>query len=131
MGTPEFSYDISALGGNPYLLPGVEQLVASFVRENVLKPFTFPDGAVWQLVRRWRWPPVSRCVAAWRMDGTRGRGLGRCRLAGPHQLCSPLCPHTSALISAGSLWPHRQGLATTWSRAPWASPLKSRRECWR
>ena len=46
MGTPDFAYKVSTLGGNPYLVPGVEQLVSSFIRDNVMRPFTFPDGAL-------------------------------------------------------------------------------------
>lgn len=91
MGTPQFTYEVTALGGNPYLLPGeprgcccgagggrrragagtvrracmhaqhgaervaapplpglrtagVEWLVSSFIKENILRPLTFPDG---------------------------------------------------------------------------------------
>ncbi|KAL4458138.1 hypothetical protein ABPG75_013003 [Micractinium tetrahymenae] len=49
VGTPEFSYQLNVLGGDPYLVPGVKMWVDSFMRETVLLPFTFPDGFVYDL----------------------------------------------------------------------------------
>ncbi|KAL4432777.1 hypothetical protein ABPG77_008103, partial [Micractinium sp. CCAP 211/92] len=49
VGTPEFSYQLNVLGGDPYLVPGIKLWVDSFMQETVLLPFTFPDGFIYDL----------------------------------------------------------------------------------
>ncbi|EFN56893.1 hypothetical protein CHLNCDRAFT_51691 [Chlorella variabilis] len=44
MGPPDFSYHTSVFGGNPFVLPGVEAWINSFIRSSLLAPFLFPGG---------------------------------------------------------------------------------------
>ncbi|KAI3427265.1 hypothetical protein D9Q98_007197 [Chlorella vulgaris] len=44
MGPPDFAYHTSVFGGNPFMLPGVEAWLNSFIRTSVLAPFLFPGG---------------------------------------------------------------------------------------
>lgn len=52
MGAPDFSFDVTALGGSPLLVPGVEAAVSSFVKHTVLRPFTYPEGFVYDFAQR-------------------------------------------------------------------------------
>ncbi|PRW61258.1 integral membrane single C2 domain isoform A [Chlorella sorokiniana] len=44
MGPPDFSYRCHVFGGNPFLLPGLEAWLNSFISTTALEPFLFPDG---------------------------------------------------------------------------------------
>ena len=41
---PSISYEVSSFGANPLLVPGLESWMASFISEQVMNPFTYPDG---------------------------------------------------------------------------------------
>ena len=41
---PAISYEVSSFGANPLMLPGLESWMNSFIAENVMTPFTYPEG---------------------------------------------------------------------------------------
>lgn len=41
---PTFTYQVSSFGANPLMIPGLESWVDEFVRNQVMQPFTFPEG---------------------------------------------------------------------------------------
>lgn len=41
---PSISYEVSSFGANPLLVPGLESWMGSFISEQVMDPFTYPDG---------------------------------------------------------------------------------------
>lgn len=41
---PSINYEVSSFGANPLMLPGLESWMNSFISEQVMNPFTFPDG---------------------------------------------------------------------------------------
>ena len=41
---PAISYEVSSFGANPLLVPGLESWMGSFISEQVMNPFTYPDG---------------------------------------------------------------------------------------
>ena len=41
---PSVSYDVSSMGANPLLIPGLEAWLRGFIEETVMDPFTYPDG---------------------------------------------------------------------------------------
>jgi len=43
---PAISYHVSSLGANPLMIPGLEAWLGSFIADQVLAPFTFPEGFV-------------------------------------------------------------------------------------
>lgn len=46
LGAPAISYNVSSMGTNPLFIPGLESWLNSFITNQVLHPFTFPEGFV-------------------------------------------------------------------------------------
>lgn len=44
LGAPETSYQVSSMGANPLMIPGLEAWLNSFIENSVLEPFMFPEG---------------------------------------------------------------------------------------
>lgn len=44
LGAPTVSYLVTSLGTNPLMIPGLEAWLNSFISNQVLQPFTFPEG---------------------------------------------------------------------------------------
>ena len=46
LGAPTISYNVSSMGTNPLFIPGLESWLNSFITNQVLHPFTFPEGFI-------------------------------------------------------------------------------------
>jgi C2 domain len=44
LGPPTISYNVSSFGLSPMFIPGLESWIQSFITNQVLQPFTFPEG---------------------------------------------------------------------------------------